>query len=128
MMDWTGIRYFKPDEFRCKGTSCCNHSLVIDPKFLKMLDALRHQFGKPMVITSGYRCPAHNQAVSSSGPNGPHTSGKACDIAVQGEQAYRLVKLAMLIGFEGIGVNQKGTGRFIHLDTIKDRRPAIWSY
>jgi hypothetical protein len=30
------------------------------------------------------------------------------------------------MGFKGIGVQQKGAGRFIHLDDRED--PAIWSY
>lgn len=125
MIDWTGIRYFSPDEFRCKHCG----ALHIDPKFVRMLDTLRHQFGKPMKITSGYRCLDHDKAVSPNSINRAHTTGKACDIAVHGEQAYRLVKLALLIGFEGIGVNQKGGSRFIHLDTIKSNtRPNIWSY
>jgi hypothetical protein len=43
--------------------------------------------------------------------------------------AYRLAKLAFDHGFTGIGINQKGGGRFIHVDDLADApRPTIWSY
>jgi hypothetical protein len=38
----------------------------------------------------------------------------------------RFLRLALELGFTGIGVQQKGTGRFIHLDLRAV--PAIWSY
>jgi hypothetical protein len=35
-------------------------------------------------------------------------------------------------GITGVGVNQKGSGRFIHLDIVEGNehvsRPSIWSY
>jgi hypothetical protein len=41
----------------------------------------------------------------------------------------RLIDLAQQAGIQRIGVNQKGNGRFIHLDVCDDRpSPAIWSY
>jgi uncharacterized protein YcbK (DUF882 family) len=102
------------------------------PGFIQMLDDLRHEFGGPLFITSGYRCPEHNQRVSSTGPNGPHTSGKAVDIGIRGGDARLLLGLAIKAGFTGIGVQQKGSGRFIHLDMLDDApgqpRPWLWSY
>jgi len=43
-------------------------------------------------------------------------------------QAHRLLVLACAAGFTGIGVAQKGNGRFIHLDDLQEGRPAVWSY
>jgi uncharacterized protein YcbK (DUF882 family) len=101
----------------------------MDPDFLYKLDNLRKDFGKPIIISSGYRCPHHNEAVSSTGLGGPHTTGKACDILVSGHDAYDLLKLVVNHGFKGIGINQKGPSRFIHLDMIdSDLRPWLWSY
>ena len=48
-----------------------------------------------MPITSGYRCPLHNSNVSSTGLRGPHVTGKAADIAVMGEDAHRLLRIAL---------------------------------
>jgi len=96
--------------------------------FLDWLDSVREAYGKPMKVTSGYRCPTHNAAVSSTGLTGPHTTGKAIDIAVDRAEAMALIKIAMEKGVRGLGVNQKGNARFIHLDMIEDGRPTVWSY
>jgi uncharacterized protein YcbK (DUF882 family) len=91
---------------------------------------LRRQLGFPFVVTSAYRCPHHNARVSSTGSAGPHTTGRAIDIAVQGKQALDLLHAALESRqFTGIGVNQKGAGRFLHLDDlVQPGRPAIWTY
>lgn len=127
-MDWSGVRYFKPEEFACH--HCGDNRVQI--ALVEKLDELRHLYGKPLTITSGYRCPEHNQRVSTTGPNGPHTSGLAADLGVSGREAVAVLRFAMALGFTGIGVQQKGNGRFIHLDLIPDsfdhKRPWIWSY
>ena len=104
------------------------------------LEALRVEFGVPMIITSGYRCPKHNQKVSSTGADGPHTVFADANITVDvkdfGTDAYDLVELAIAHGFTGIGLNQKGPfgERFIHLDRLESdliavrARPNIWTY
>ena len=93
------------------------------------LDALREAYGKPIIITSGYRCPPYNDIISSTGTSGPHTTGMAVDVAVDRQNAYNLLKIAMNSGWTGIGVNQKGDKRFLHLDRLGgDMRPWIWSY
>jgi uncharacterized protein YcbK (DUF882 family) len=55
-----------------------------------------------------------------------HSQGRAVDVLVTGSDAYTLVKLALAHGFGGIGVQQTGDGRFIHLDNREV--PSIWSY
>lgn len=118
---------FSRKEFAC---ACCGKA-PMDPAFMDILQLLRIDYGKPMVISSGYRCAAHNQKVSSTGPNGPHTTGQAADVAVARGDAYELLQLGIRI-FTGIGVNQKGAGRFLHFDTIPNSasapRPTLWSY
>lgn len=118
---------FTHDEFACKHTGECE----MREDFMDALHRLRMHYGKPMVITSGYRSPRHPIEASKQKP-GAHTMGIACDIAVSGENAMALLHLALAHGFTGIGVNQRGSSRFIHLDmgTVADGlpRPAIWSY
>ncbi len=104
------------------------------------LEALRVEFGVPMIISSGYRCPAHNQAVSSTGADGPHTIFAEANITVDvkefGTDAYELIEIAIAFGFTGIGLNQKGpfAERFIHLDRLDSNlaaaraRPNVWTY
>lgn len=121
-------RYFTIKEFACKH---CGRNFI-DPAFVFELDALRHEVGFPMPVTSGCRCPEYNAAVSSTGRSGPHTTGRAVDIAVSHERAYRVLRASLAMRFTGIGVHQKGGGRFIHLDNLPDApgqpRPTIWSY
>jgi len=101
--------------------------------FMAKVERLREAWGKPMVVTSGARCPKWNAVVSKTGEAGPHTTGRAIDFAVDRGEAYRLLALAFSLGlFTGIGVNQKGGGRFLHFDDLPDApgqpRPTLWSY
>ena len=101
----------------------------MDSQFLMMLDELREKLNKPLRVSSGFRCPSHNSKVSGTGETGPHTTGKAVDLAVDRSFAYETLRASMAMGFTGIGVKQKGGGRFLHLDTITEGlRPTIWSY
>jgi len=105
----------------------------MDPEFMERLEAIRREYGKPMVVTSGYRCPEYNLRVSRTGASGPHTRGRAADIAVRGGNALELIAIAMKHGCTGIGVLQHGTHRMVHLDDLPDEsprspRPWIWSY
>lgn len=121
------MKYFKREDFACKCGKCENK---IDDQLTASLDELRGRVGFPLIVSSGYRCPEHNQKVSSTGPNGPHTTGKAVDLAVSHDKAYFVLQQALRMGFTGIGVNGKGTGRFIHLDALPESagRPRVWSY
>lgn len=120
-------KYFSKSELACK---CCGQCKM-NQAFLERLDALRWLYNKPMIVSSGYRCPHHNAKVSSTGGDGPHTTGRAVDILVSGQSAHAIIKLATHLGFTGIGVNQKSkhANRFIHLDDLKGpTRPWVWSY
>lgn len=97
------------------------------------LEELRIALNRPMIISSGYRCPAYNKKVSHTGLDGPHTTGKAFDVKISGESAFLLVKLALEFGWTGVGVSQKDSmsSRFVHLDLLHYPaypRPRIWSY
>jgi zinc D-Ala-D-Ala carboxypeptidase len=123
-MDWGRYPNFKESEFACRH---CGQTKM-DPDFMHRLQVLRDRFKKPMTITSGYRCPQHPIEAAKSAP-GPHSTGKAADIAVQGADAHRLLSISLELNFAGIGVQQKGDKRFLHLDTVTEgQRPTIWSY
>jgi uncharacterized protein YcbK (DUF882 family) len=129
MIDWRKVDHFQAGEFACR----CGCGLEgIQPALVFKLDELREAYGKPLIITSGYRCQHHNMSVSTTGPTGPHTTGLAADIGVSGRDAVVVLRLALQAGFTGIGVQQKNGGRFLHLDLIPDsfgaKRPWIWSY
>jgi uncharacterized protein YcbK (DUF882 family) len=120
------FRYFKREDFACKCGKCVGN--LIDDTFIFRLDELRHRCGFPLIVSSGYRCPEHNAAVSSTGLAGPHTTGKAADFAVDRAKARTVIGVASNMAFSGLGVNQKGGGRFIHVDDVDRPFATIWSY
>lgn len=93
---------------------------------LVALDGLRGECGFPFIITSGFRCQKHNDAIGGE-KNSMHMRGIAVDIACSSPQAYTIVSLAAKHGFRGIGVSQKGYSRFVHVDT-RDTPAVVWSY
>lgn len=72
-------KHFKPSEFACKhcGEQRPNNELVA------ALELVRLKFNAPVIITSGYRCPDHNENVGGA-PKSKHVDGIAADIKVKG--------------------------------------------
>ena len=122
------MKFFKPSEVTCK----CGCGMMPQEDFMARIELLRQACGFPFIVTSCARCPDHNSRESSTGRTGPHTTGRAIDISCRGADALMLIQKALLHGFTGIGVNQKGSVRFIHLDDLPNTptspRPFIWSY
>ena len=120
---------FSNAELACR----CGCGMLPKQDFMDKVQTLRDLYGKPMRVTSAARCPEHNAKVSGTGRTGPHTTGRAIDISVSREDAFRLLSFAMSMpDFSGIGVNQKGNARFLHLDDLPNApgqpRPTVWSY
>ena len=123
------FEYFKFSEFDC---SCCGKGSGkqnMNHDFILFLDKIRKSCGFGLAITSGYRCPLHPVEERKETP-GVHSTGMACDVGVSGKDAYDLLKLVCADDrVKGIGVNQKGSGRFIHIDVKEESpRPNVWSY
>jgi len=127
VMNWDDYPNFTEKEFNCKETGLND----MKPEFMQKLQALRVAFDQPMTITSGYRSKTHSAEIRKE-KAGSHTKGRACDIAVSRGDALKLVKLALMYGFTGLGVKQHGAGRFIHIDDLTNddgfNRPMMWSY
>lgn len=122
--------YFSDEELSCKCGKCGRGSEHMNHTFMEKVIKLRRKLNFSMVVSSAYRCPEHNTKVSSTGETGPHTTGRAIDIQCNHMQALSIVEEARKHGFTGIGVKQKGVGRFVHLDDLGNGypRPAFWSY
>ena len=122
--------HFKIDEMKCRGTGICE----MDQVFMELLEQIRKEYGKPMIVTSGFRHPDYNEIISTTGRTGPHTFGQACDILVSGNDAMVLQMIAKEMGMTGIGLRQHGphNKRFIHLDNLPNmpgqKRPWTWTY
>ena len=108
---------FSVAEFSCHGNGCCS-TTKIDDKLVEYLQKIRDHFGKPVTISSGYRCPQHNGATKNASKTSRHTKGQAADIVVDGVVPAEVAKYAESIGIKGIGLYETGRdGYFVHIDT-----------
>ena len=119
--------YFKPKELACRHTG----KESFDEDFLKTLNAIREECGFSFALSSAYRSPEHPIEARKE-VLGAHCTGKAVDILASGEKALEIVRVAQKHGIQRIGIQQKGSGRFIHLDGCTEDDgfpcPAMWSY
>lgn len=110
--------HFTVSEFACP---CCAECKM-DEKFLNRLEKFRIEWGKPLVINSGFRCQKHNRSVAGV-PGSQHLKGNAADISVEAKDRYFFVALAFVHGFRGIGVGKN----FVHVDS-RIEAPSFWKY
>jgi len=111
---------FKPDELKC---SCCGHHGV-QQSALDKLQQIRDKVGRPLIITSAYRCKDHPAEAVKQRP-GQHHTGVAFDIAVSnGVERMEIVQQALALGAKGVGV-AKG---FVHVDFRLTDFPVCWVY
>ena len=115
---------FVLDEFKC---SCCS-KVKMDAAIIDLVQNARNELG-PLSITSAFRCSSHNDSVSSTGPNGPHTTGHSLDIAVKNSQHRKQLIDWFATKVTGLGIAKS----FIHIDNLTaddgfDMRPNAWKY
>ena len=107
---------FQYKEFDCHGQGCCS-TTIIDEKLVEYVQQIRDHFGKPVTITSAYRCEVHNRRVGGA-TKSYHMRGQAADIVVQGVSSREVAKYAESIGILGIGLYETSKdGYFTHIDT-----------
>lgn len=121
--DWSKYPNFSKSEFDCKHTA--ENEMQIE--FMDKLQKLRNVYGKSMRITSGYRSTKHPIEAKKTHSNGEHTQGNCADIACDnGTDRFRLIKIALEVGFTRIGIAKN----FIHLGIGGKGLPnyVIWDY
>lgn len=107
---------FRVSEFACHGNGCCS-TVTIDEQLVKYVQMIRDHFGKPVTITSGYRCATHNKNVGGA-TGSRHAKGQAADIVVKDVAPAEVAKYAESIGVLGIGLYETAKdGYFVHIDT-----------
>lgn len=111
-------KYFTLDEFECP---CCGSiGDGIDDNLLEVLDKIREAIGRPLYVSSGYRCTAHNEDVGGVADS-QHLHGRAADVHADGEiTPLQIAALAEQAGADGIGIYED----FCHIDTRGT--PARW--
>ena len=109
---------FKLSEFECR---CCQ-VVKLDSELLKRLQAMRTETGRPLRITSGYRCLDYNRQVGGASES-QHMEGKAADFRIPGLPIQQQRQLAeKYFANDGIGYGSN----FTHVDTRGSR--ARWNY
>ena len=96
---------------QCGRHNCLDH--IIDVKLIDLLERIRSAVGRPVHVTSCYRCPEHNYEVGGV-PNSYQTQGLACDIWVQDMSVDELAQVAEECGADGIGKYYYQD--FVHVD------------
>lgn len=81
---WKDIKHFNRSEFRCPCGRCGGFLVEPNESLVRIADSVREHFGKPMVISSGVRCQAHNDELPGSVSNSRHVQGKAVDFCISG--------------------------------------------
>ena len=91
------------------------------------LDRARELYGEPIIITSGYRSPAENDAVGGV-KRSAHTEGKTVDIRCPNPlQQMRLIWALTIAGFRRVG--QYSSHIHVDIELPEDNRPspAFWN-
>lgn len=110
--------HFSISEFRCKCGK--EHETLNDPELIEKLEKLYTALNcSKIIVTSGYRCTAHDKSVGGSG-TGQHTLGKAADICCYGQDGQPISSKVVCckaqdIGFTGIA-NITAAYQYTHVD------------
>lgn len=110
--------HFSRREFACK---CGCGFDTVDSRTLEVLESVRKHFIKPVIISSGCRCPDHNRHVGGAAGS-QHVLGRAADFNVQGVNP-RQVQAWIAANHPGASLGKYNS--FTHVDT-RSRGPARW--
>lgn len=115
--------HFPAHELICKCGNCDGGEM--DDAFMADLISVREEIDVPFIVNSAYRCPEYNASVSSTGLDGPHTTGKAIDIRAGSRLKFQIMDAFMKRGYSRIGIAKT----FIHIDGDGTKPPqVIWQY
>jgi len=113
---------FNKEEFVCK----CGCGLYnMNPEVIEDLQRFRTWVDRPVIITSGSRCPYHNH-VEGGTNSSAHLTGDAVDIAApNSKERFDVVQFFVDLGYQRIGIGKT----FVHVDLNKDNpQDVIWLY
>jgi uncharacterized protein YcbK (DUF882 family) len=95
----------------------------LKPQLVRTLKAIEGHYGRPVVVTSGFRSPKHNRKIGGA-RNSRHTSCEAADIQVAGISKWDLAAYVRSIPGRG-GVGTYCHTRSVHVD-IGTKRDWNW--
>ena len=109
---------FNAKEFRCKCGK--EHEFMISNELIEKLEKLYAALNcSKIIVTSGFRCTAHDKTVGGSG-TGQHTLGNAADICCYGQDGQPISSKVVCckaqdVGFRGIA-NITAAYQYTHVD------------
>jgi len=89
-----------------------------------MIEPLRVIVGKPITITSGYRCPQLNKIVKGSRTS-QHMQGAAMDFRCDGMTVEQLFQSAKILPFDQL---IQEYGGWVHVSWSEHPRREVWRY
>ena len=110
--------HFNSAEFRCKCGK--EHEFSVSDELVQKLEQLYAALNcSKIIVTSGFRCTAHDKTVGGSG-TGQHTLGNAADICCYGQDGQPISSKVVCckaqdIGFRGIA-NITAAYQYTHVD------------
>lgn len=110
--------HFNVQEFKCKCGK--EHEILLSTELVDKLEKLYSALNcSKIIVTSGYRCTAHDKNVGGNG-SGQHTKGNAADICCYGQDGQPISSktvccTAQDIGFGGIA-NITTEYKYTHVD------------
>lgn len=134
----TGMKYFTIRELTRSATA---QSLGIDntpPPEIRAkletlitgcLDPIRRIYGRPIIVSSGYRCPALNAAVGGVA-NSQHTTGEAADLVpASGGSLAGIFRAAVQFGnYDQLIIERSGNSKWVHVSYGPRNRRKILAY
>lgn len=121
--------HFKSSEFTCPCKNCDEQKIAIE--LVDKLERVRVLLGKPIKVTSGYRCRAHQLELAAKGYEtakgiSQHELGRAADIVQPGATLYEFTAMLHYCEqeFQAIGEGLS----FLHVDLRTDKPGRRWYY
>lgn len=114
---WSESKYFARAEFACPCGRCGGFPAEPSKALVRVSNQIRAHFGRPMLPSSGVRCPEHNAEVGGVS-NSRHLSGRALDFSIPGVPVAEVLAYTRQLQTTGklhYTYEMVGTGH-IHID------------
>lgn len=133
-----GMQYFTISELTRSSTAQNQHidntptpevRAKLESLITNCLDPIRRIYGKPIIVSSGYRSPQLNAAVGGVA-NSQHTKGEAADLVpASGGSLAGIFRAAVQFGnYDQLIIEQKGNSKWVHVSYTGMPRRRILAY
>lgn len=125
------MKNYDMKEFRCRCGCEMPEKVKVNIKMLvdNVLDPLREVFGKPIYVSSGYRCQKHNRAVGGA-TKSQHLGGQAADITADSPEMNTVLAKIIVehLPFDQLILEQRdknGNPQWLHVSYASSNRKEV---